>query len=299
MEYSVDIKWPGHVPGRFYFGMARTVPRPSGDDNGTASPQAGLRVESYGVHRTSLRWGSWGSVYATLAADNARHRLSWISVLPPAPHVHGWKAVASGEHDEVIHELAQALATCVTLPALISFDDDPTDAADEDAPVWAAAYCRFHDIVAAATGGRLVGEAPIVSDWLFNPVNHRRNPHTWLTDGVLERSSVLGVTIYENASGETFERRIPRILDWLEVRGFASLMLGVAASGRTEYAPPYIDPRLWLNESLDWAARHTDRVSIVCYSSVGQNPAIYWPPEELVRDPSAQRRWVKNAIMHS
>lgn len=298
MKNSIDTKWPGHIPGRFYFGMARAVPRPV--DNGpTGRRDNRPQVESYGVHRTSVRWGSWGYVHAQLAADRACRRLSWISIRPPAPYVHGWKSVANGEHDHEIYELAKDLALNATLPALISFDDDPTDAADKDGPVWAAAYCRFHDIVAAATGLRMIGEAPIVSDWLFNPSNKRRRPECWLTDEVLRRCSILGVDVYENASGETFERRIPRILDWLDSRGFPQLMVGISGSGRTEFAPPYVDPRAWLNDGLDWTARHTDRVGVVCYSSTGRRPGIFWSSEDLGRISTCRRTWVQYALIHS
>ena len=66
----------------------------------------------------------------------------------------------------------------MTLPAIITFDDDPTDAAEADGVLWAAAYCRFHDVLAASTGLRLLAEAPIIGDWLFNPENRRQRPTT-------------------------------------------------------------------------------------------------------------------------
>ena len=116
---------------------------------------------------------------------------------------------------------------------------------------------------------------------------------------MLQRSALLGVNIYENASGETFERRVPRILEWLASRGFPELMLGVAASGRTEYAPPYVSPPTWLNDSLNWVARHTDKVSVVCYSSIGQFAGVYWDRDELGRCDLGKQEWLARAITHS
>ena len=60
------------------------------------------------------------------------------------------------------------------------------------ARVWARAYCRFHDILAAATGLRLMAEAPIICDWLFNPSNHRQDPENWLTTDVLRSQFLAG-----------------------------------------------------------------------------------------------------------
>ena len=139
-----------------------------------------------------MRWGAWARVYSTLAADNARHRLSWISVRPPAPGVRGWKAVARGKHDHAIYALARQLAARATSPALISFDDDPTDAAEEDGRIWAAAYCRFHDIVAAATGVRMVGRGADHQRLAVQPREPAQNPENWLTEDVLERSVTAG-----------------------------------------------------------------------------------------------------------
>jgi len=298
MESSIDIRWTGHVPGRFYFGMAHTITVPP-EQRIPGDAGSGKTIESYGVHRSSMRWGAWEHILARVASDNATHRLPWISLRPPTPGVSGWKSISSGRHDRSIYELGRRLVAQTTHPAIVTFNDDPTDAAEEDGKIWAAAYCRFHDVLAAATGLRCIAEAPIIGDWLFNPENHRQIPDNWLLPEVLERSSLLGVNIYENASGETFERRMPRILDWLDSRGFPTLMLGVAASGRTEYAPPYVSPSAWLNQSLEWAARNTDRVGVVCYSSVGQFPGVYWSPNELGRAGNGTEGWIDRATIHS
>lgn len=288
--------WPGHVPGRFYFGMTRNAPARRGTRYAD-QPTAELEEMSYGAHRLSLPWGQWQQANRAIAIDHARHRLPWISIRPPLPGVHGWQEVAGGVHDHAIYAFGRGLAVDLRLPVILSFGSDPSSAgAEPDGRHWIRAYCRFHDIIAAATDLRLIAEAPLVDDWLFNPANPRQDPTNWLTDDVLDRASLLGVNVFENASGEAFERRIPRILDWLDDRGFSHTMVGVAGSGRTEYAPPYIAPDRWLNDSLDWAAKHTDRVGVVCYSSSPEDTGVYWPADALGRFGTRTASWTSRAI---
>lgn len=298
MESSVHIHWPGHIPGRFYFGMSRSVPGAPLPGSRGDSQSADL-IESYGVDRVTIRWGMWDRLIDRIAADHAAHRLPWISIRPPARGVEGWREIATGRHDDSIYQLGRRMVEAMSLPAIVTFDDDPTDAAESDGQFWAQAYSRFHDNLAAATGLRLLAEAPIISDWLFNPANPRQDPANWLTPDVLDRSSLLGVNVLENASGESFERRLPRILDWLDSRGFAHLMIGVAQCGRTEYAPAYVSPEEWLNDSLAWVARHTDRVTLVCYSSVGEWQGVYWPPAELGCQDARMTGWASRAVINT
>lgn len=296
MRDQSSTRWPGHIPGRFYFGMTRLVPA---QRFGTHCTDASHCVESYGVHRFSVPWESWDLALETISEDHALRRLPWVSVRPPLPGLAGWREISSGHGDESIYRLGQRLGREVGLPAIVTFDMDPSDAAsDASGPVWADAYCRFQDIVVASTDRRLVAEAPIICDWLFNPSNHRQSPDRWLTDAVLERSSILGANVYVNSSGETFERRIPRILDWLADRGFENLMIGVAGSGHTEYAPPHLSPETWLTESLDWTAKNTDHVGVVCYNSSAREPSVFWSPEQLGRPGRQTSSWASRAITH-
>jgi hypothetical protein len=292
--------WPGHVPGRFYFGMSRRAPVRRGqyvEAGRAAGPPLDAEATTYGVDRRLFAWGQWDAVTEAIVHGHSRRRLPWISVGPPRPGAYGWQEVSGGAHDEALYGFGRRLVATQELPFVLSFSCDPSAmAAEDDGAHWAAAYCRFHDVVALATGMRLVTGAPLVDDWLFNPANPRQDPASWLTDAVLRRASLLGVNVFENSSGETFARRLPRVLDWLDDRGASDLMVGVAGSGRTEFAPPYVEPQRWLSDGLEWAARNTDRVAVVCYHSAPGDGGVYWPESELRGLQAGPAAWTSRAV---
>lgn len=258
-----------------------------------------LVPESYGVHRSTIPWGFWATAAARIASDHKDQRLPWISVSPPSPGAAGWQGIASGEHDEAIMSLAETLASKVKLPALVTFHADPSGAAtDHDAALWSAAYCHTHDLLDQGLALRLVSDPPIIDDWLFAPANHRQDPGHWLTRGVLERTPLLGLNLYESASGETFARRIPRVLNWLADRGFEQTMLGIADSGHQDNAPRPSASESWLTESLRWVAKNTDRVGVVCYTSRGDDSHdVYWAEADLRSERRRRFSWTERAVM--
>ena len=304
MMSLVKPQWPGHVPGRFYFGMenqprlqsracgkADTPSRKSSDPESRQEPA----YQSYGVRRILIPWGQWNRALRAVASAHRDLQLPWISVRTPIASERAWRQLTHRMAHDMVDAFGRELATSVELPVIVTFHDEP-DGSAGGAVAWADAYCRFHDILAETTGLRLITPAPIVSDWWFNPANPRRDPGAWLTKDVLSRISLLGMNVYENASGETFERRIPRILSWLEDAGFGNIMIGVAGSGRTAYAPPYVPPDRWLNDSLGWVAKHTDKVGVVCYSSSVPEQGVYWPREDLAGSSPDSSSWIGRAI---
>jgi len=234
-----------------------------------------------------------------MASAHRALQLPWVSIRSPRGAEQTWQHLSSGAADSALERFGRRLAVMLELPALITFHDEPDAPPGGPGPaMWADAYCRFHDVLESTTGKRMITPAPIVSDWWFNPANPRRHPEEWLNDDVLSRSPLLGVTVYANASGETFERRIPRVLNWLTEKGFGDTMVGIAGSGRTAYAPPYVAPEGWLNDSLAWTAKHTDKVGVVHYSSNAPERGVYWPLSRLQDPNKAIASWIGHAITH-
>ena len=215
-------QWPGQIPGKFYLGMS------CGTSCSTKEAQLG---QGYGVHRQYKTWGDWSGVAKDIQEDAAAGRLPWISIKGPSGGPSGWQAVASGSYDDQIKALATVLKANDDKPVLITFHHEPSnDGTEADGALWAAAYCRFHDVLKAEGALVNVADPPILGDWLFNPGNRTQDPDNWATSAVLQRAPFLGIDLYENSSGETFADRIPRILSWLADRGHSTMMIGICES---------------------------------------------------------------------
>jgi hypothetical protein len=283
-------QWPGQIPGKFYLGMSCGT---------ICSDKESQLGQGYGVHRQFTSWANWSSVAKYIQADNAAGELPWISVKPPGGDAAGWQAIANGTYDADIKALATMLKANDDKPILFTFHHEPCNDGTEDQGVlWAAAYVRIHDILKSEGALVNVADPPIMSDWLFNPVNQAQDPADWLTNAVLDRAPFIGVDVYENASGETFAQRLPRVLDWLASRGYPNLMVGVGETGSTDTAYPDTTAVDWLNASLTWAAQHTDEIGVVSYfnSTANSKSFVYWPLDESAAKMSAYRSWLDNPV---
>ena len=211
----------------------------------------------------------------------------------------GWQAIANGTYDADIRALAVVLKDNDDKPLLFTFHHEPgNDGTEEQGVLWAAAYVRIHDILKSEGALVNVADPPIMSDWLFNPTNRAQDPANWLTDAVLQRAPFIGVDVYENASGETFAQRLPRVLAWLASRGYPNLMLGVGEVGSTDAAYPDCTAVDWLNESLTWAAQNTDKIGVVSYfnSMANSKSFVYWPLDESSAKMTAYRDWLDSSV---
>lgn len=275
--------FPGLVSGQFYLGMSC----------GTAcSTQEALLNRDYGLHRQYKNWGNWSGVAKAIQEDQREGRLPWISIKGPGGGPSGWRALANGSYDADIRGLAATLKANDDRPVFITFHHEPSnDGTDADGASWAAAYCHLHDVLSQLGALANVADPPILGDWLFNPRNSQ-DPAKWLTSGVMHRMPFLGVDMYENSSGETYALRIPRIINWMAVRGYHK-MVGIGETGATDYYGGTTAVQ-WMNASLNWVAANTDKVVAVSYfnSMVNSRAGVYWPLDETWAKMTAYRNWL-------
>jgi hypothetical protein len=286
---STTAAWPGQIPGHFYLGMSCGT---------LCSDKESQLAQGYGVHRQYTSWGNWSGVAKDIQADAAAGRLPWISIKGPGGGPDGWQAVASGSYDAAIKDLATVLKANDDKPVLITFHHEPSnDGTEAQGVLWAGAYDRFHDVLKSEGALVNVADPPILGDWLFNPSNKTQDPANWVTAGVLQRAPFLGIDLYENSSGETFADRIPRVLDWMAARGYPNKMVGIGETGSTDSSYP-VGAVDWLNQSLNWAAAHTDKVGVVSYfnSTNNSRSGVYWPLDETSAKLGAYRNWLNQAV---
>jgi hypothetical protein len=283
-----SARWPGQVPGKFYLGMS------CGE---LCSQKEQALNTDYGVHRQFKSWGNWSGVAKAIQGDQRAGRLPWVSIKPPGSGPSGWQAIANGQYDSDIKALATVLKANDSKPVLITFHHEPSnDGSESQGKVWAAAYCRFHDVLNNAGALQNVADPPILGDWLFNPTNRTQDPVNWLTPGVMQRMPFLGVDMYENTSGDTFADRIPGIINWMAQHGYPNKMIGIGETGATDgyKAATGLTAAQWMNESLSWVAANTDKVGVVSYfnSTNNSRSGVYWPLDESLAKMTAYRAWL-------
>jgi hypothetical protein len=281
-------RFPGHRPGRVLLGMSCGVMCDQ------KIPQLG---RNFGVHRWYKKWGNWHGIAEAIRADRRNHRRPWISIEGPNRGAStGWRDVGRGRYDHDIRELARTLKANDRRPIFISFDHEPSnkDSGSQPGAWWARGYNHFYDVLKRAHALRHVAVPPIMADWMFNKYNHEDNPSQWLRPGVLNRAPFLAVDVYQNDSGKTFGRRLPRIAHWLARHGHPHMMLGVGECGATKMYRN-TTPVKWLNRSLRWAAHHPGRVAVVSYfnSTAYSRDRAYWPLDESAHKMRVYKRWLR------
>jgi hypothetical protein len=284
----VTATWPGQRPGRVILGMSC----------GTVCAQREADLgQDYGVHRQYKNWGEWSAVAKDIREDHAAGRLPWISIKSPGG-ARGWQRVASGDHDAAIRDLATTLEANDDQPIILTFHHEPSnDGSEAQGVQWAAAYVHFHDVLDAAGALANVADVPIVGDWLFNPSNRAQDPENWVTSAVLRRAPFLGVDMYENASGDTYATRIPRITDWMAARGFPDKQVGIGETGSTNHYARSTAVQ-WMNDSLSWASAHPEQVGVISYfnSTANSRAGVYWPLDESPAKMAAYRGWLDRSV---
>jgi hypothetical protein len=215
-----------------------------------------------GVRRTFYQWNEPTREQRGIEADHSAGRLPWVSFRPPSV-ANAWTRIAAGEFDADIRARARRYAS-LTQPVVSTFHHEPQGETGLGPYAdWSAAHVRIHNVMARETSLANVTFAPIIGDWVFNPINKRDEPGDFLRPAVLSRLSLLGIDLYQNRQGDGFEQRLGRILAWLDAQGRPDLMVGVGETGASDTYG--ILASTWWSASWAWATRNTNRVGIVSY----------------------------------
>ncbi len=249
-------KFTGHTPGKIYVGLTGY-----GFDIESRTGKVGLR-------RTFHKWDGITRELKLIKADHAANRMPWTSFKPPGNPGTTWKQIGDGLHDAAIRSRARSYAT-LTKPVIVTFNHEPHT--DNAPPAeFARAWCRIHDIMKAETGLKNVISAPILGEWTWNPTNRRHDPADWITASVLSRCHFLGIDVYQNRGGETYEQRVGRVLSWLDVRGHNQKMVGIGESACTDdYSSIKGGP--WWRASWQYATARIDRFTAIAYFNSDRN----------------------------
>jgi hypothetical protein len=204
-----------------------------------------------------------------------------VSFKPPFEGPGGWLAVASGRHDDDLRRRAEGYADAGG-PVVVTFNHEPVGDLTGSPGEFVEAFTHVHDVMAQATGLKSVAFVPVLNDWLFNPFNPAGRPLDYLTGPLLDRSSFVGVDVYQNGSGEGFAERLPRVAEVLDKLGRSDLMLGVGETGCTDRLGSWPGAVRWWTDSWDWAARNVEQIGVVCYFDSLRNSTAqtYWPLNE-------------------
>ncbi len=249
---AATVQWPGHKPGSIYLGAS------SQDFNTTLS-----RTGELGLRRTYYKWGDGAREDRTIRSDHAARRLPWISFKPPSTSPGGWNAISSGRYDADIRSRARRYAA-LSRPVVVTFNHEPHNDSTGTPAEFARAWSRIHDVMKSETGLQNVVSVPIIGDWCFNPVNKQDEPEHYLTPDVLNRCHFLGVDLYQNASGQGFDIRVGRVLNFLNGRGHSTKMVGIGETGATDgYGTP--SGATWWTNSWKWSVANSNRVAAISY----------------------------------
>lgn len=253
-------QWPGHKPGRIYLGAAA-----SGDLTKTTRHTGAL-----GLCRSFHDWSDLRNEEKRIRADHAEHRLPWASFSPPVKARGIWRQVASGRFDNDIKARARLYAS-LKGPVVSTFNHEPQNDDFGSPSDFVAAWVRIHDVMKAETGLKNCAFAPIIGDWVFNPVNRRDAPEEFVVPAIMSRMAFLGIDLYQNQSGEGYDVRLGRILSYLDRAGYPRMTVGIGETGCTDdYRSP--TGAQWWKSSWDWAAAHADRIAAIAYfNSQGNN----------------------------
>ena len=107
----------------------------------------------------------------------------------------------------------------------------------------------------------------------------------------------MGVDLYQNDTGKGFGQRLPAVHHWLARHGHRGMLLGLGETGATD-AFGNVSAATWLNRSLHWSARHTNRVVAISYfnSTSHSDPNVYWPLDESQRKTDVYRKWLGKRV---
>lgn len=264
-----DPRWPGHRPARVYLGLSYP------DEIADAEAEVG----PVGVQRSYFLWDDLAREAEVIGDDHANRRLPWVSFKAPG-EASGWEQVASGDLDDDLRLRARHYAR-FSEPVVVTFHHEPSNDRPGDGEEFVAAWTRVHDVMRAEADLSHVALVPVIGEWEYNPTNVEADPEDWISADVLDRASFLGVDVYQNASGETYDERLGRVLDWLAARGYPDLTLGVGETGCTDTFefPTAVQ---WWSDCWSWVEANTAKIGVVAYFDSARNSRehVYWPLDE-------------------
>ncbi len=245
-------QWPGHVPGKVFLGACA-----HGFDSTVA------RTGALGLQRAFFRWNDGSREDKVIKANHAAGRLPWVSFKPPVSSG-GWAAVASGQYDADIRARAQRYAA-LSGPVIVTFNHEPqTDKAAGTPAEFVKAWIRIHDVMKSATGLKNVASAPIIGEWVFNPINKQHNPEDYVTGPMLDRAHFLGLDVYQTKNGATYDSRLGNVFDYMDAKGHTTKMVGIGETGATNsYGSP--SGAAWWTSSWAFATANANRVGAIAY----------------------------------
>lgn len=233
------------MPGKVYVGLT-----------GGGFDAASRLDAPVGMRRTYYKWNDVDREVKQIARDHAAKRMPWISFKPPGSATATWPAIASGEHDADIRARARAYAK-IKKPVVVTFHHEPHN--DGGSPrEYKRAWIRIHDVLRDSGDLDHIVFAPIIGEWVFNPYNKAAEPRHFLGKGVLRRTPLVGIDLYQNDSGQGYDVRLGRILKWLARKGHPNKMVGLGETAATDdFGTP--NGAKWWNDQ--WAyARECSRL---------------------------------------
>lgn len=245
-------KWPGHQPGKIFLGCTSQPISETTDLTG--------RV---GLYRSYHPWAITKRERNIISADHHADRLPWVSFKPPNSGAGAWEAVATGVHDTAIRARARMYAE-FSRPVIVTFHHEPADNYPSQGAEFSAAWSRVHDIMKRETNLRNVVSVPIINEWAFNPINRRMDPRDWATNDILDRCHFFAVDLYQTKSGEGYDIRLGRVLDFLKKLGHSDKMVGVGETGSTN-GFGNVDGAAWLKKQWEWSAANTSHICAISY----------------------------------
>jgi hypothetical protein len=278
-QAAARVRFPGHVPGRVYVGLT-----------GGGFDIASSLDAPVGMRRTYYKWGDLDREMRQIAQDHAARRMPWISFKPPGRAATAWPEIAQGRHDQDIRRRARKYAR-LSKPVVVTFNHEPhNDNGNPDA--FKRAWVRIHDVMKDETGLKNVISAPIVGEWVFNPYNRHDRPRNYLGKRVLRRCDLVGVDLYQNASGDGYDVRLRRVLRWLSRHGHPNMMVGLGESGATDdFGTP--SGSRWWRDCWDYA-RQCDRLFGVNYWN--NNLKHHWSLSQSSAKKAAFNRSVTDSV---
>jgi hypothetical protein len=252
-------QWPGHKPGQIYLGMSC-----AGDLSDSLR-----KTGPVGLYRTYHRWDWSDGERRLIQTDHAAGRMPWVSFKPPWKGSGVWAAIASGKYDGDIRRRARGYAA-LSKPVIVTFNHEPQNDYLDRGADFSRAWCRIHDVMKRETNLENVASVPIIGDWTFNPINRRMDPRDWVTSPILDRCHFLGIDLYQNDSGDGYDVRLGRILNYMASRGHPRKMVGLGETGAANGFSRYSGPEWW-RKQWAWAQNNTDKITAISYFNSRRN----------------------------
>lgn len=265
--------WPGHVPGKVYLGTSEIATRTTQNTVQEIGQDLGLEREYY------INYSSATEEDAFIEAAHSRNRIPWLSYKPSqndATIQSDWAAINSGTQD-AIHTARANRYNAFGKPVIITWSPQPERNATTLtlANSYRSAWKRLAGIYATREN---VAFVPIFSDKLWHGdigTDHWGDETWWVDDAMLDAMDFLGIRTEKNPGGATYADRLPMILDYLDGRGYSSLMIGL---GLTQgYTTTNQSAAEWWNIGWNWIELNINRIGAVAYHNTNADPP---PPEE-------------------